>query len=64
MEGVKDWVLVKLESLSPELSSDTHFELRVARKSVCLEGNLADVKGFQRHGTAALWAMDCSLSRG
>ncbi len=44
--GIKNQVLVKLELLTPHLWSDTGFELQFARKSVHLEGNLADLKVF------------------
>ncbi len=46
MEGFKDWVLVKLDLLAPELWSGTHFELLFARKSIHLEENLAALKVF------------------
>lgn len=45
-EAVKDWALVRLELLAPELWTDQHFELSTARRSFHLEGNPTDLKVF------------------
>ena len=45
-ESIKDWVLATMEPLVPQMWADAAFEFSSARRSMRLEGNIADLKLF------------------